>query len=236
MYEQFALQYHEKRSCEHTSLWNLYLDRPTIQALIASVPEGLKTLDLGCGSGLLTGWLKNKGYEVCGVDFSYKLLSIAREENPDISFATADIKLTPYKDAAFDLVVSGLVMHYEQDLAPAFAEVSRILNMGGLFVFTMHHPIDEVTNVKWNGSEYQAVMSPYFHNRQYKWTMLKGRMELISYHHTFDNISETLNRHGFVIERIRESQASDDLRERYPHFHARTNAYPSFCGFRARKV
>ncbi|WP_051305760.1 class I SAM-dependent DNA methyltransferase [Desulfogranum mediterraneum] len=234
-YEAFALQYHQKRSHEESNLWNLYLDRPMMEKLIGSTTSGTRVLDLGCGSGLLSRWLKDRGLEPRGVDFSQGMISIAAEENPDIEFTVADIGATSYADASFELVVSGLVMHYVQDLGPVFAEVSRLLSTDGIFVFTIHHPVDEVTEVRWNGSGYQAEMKPYFHNRQYQWTMLKG-MELLSYHHTFEEIAESLYRQGFVIERIMESRADDALRERYERFHARMNSYPSFCGFRARKV
>jgi ubiquinone/menaquinone biosynthesis C-methylase UbiE len=206
-----------------------------IQELLGDAPAGAKVLDLGCGGGLLTRWLRDRGLEPCGVDFSKGLISIAENENPDVNFTVSDISATPYVDNAFDVVVSGLVMHHVQNLDSVFAEVSRILNATGIFVFTMHHPVDEVTEVQWNGNEYQAAMNPYFHNNGYKWTMLEG-MELFSYHHTFEDISENLGRNDFAIERISESRAADELRERYPRFHERTNTYPSFCGFRARKV
>jgi len=235
MYDRFATHYHEKRSSEEDSTWNRYLDQPMIRDLVHDQPAGLKVLDLGCGSGMLAPWLTSRGYDVCGVDFSENLIAIARTTNPSAHFAVADIKHAPFADGTFDLVVSGLVMHYEQDLGPPFAEVSRLLKAGGRFVFTMHHPMDEVTDVEWNGSDYVATMNPYFHNKEYRWTMLEG-MELVSYHHTFECISEHLSEHGFVIERIKESRASEELKQRFPDFYRRTSNYPSFCGFRARKT
>ena len=78
-------------------------------------------------------------------------------------------------------------------------------------------------------------MNDQQHNQQYQWTMLEG-MDLHSYHHTFENISDGLCRHGFVIERILEARADDGLKKEYAQFYARTNMFPSFCGFRTRKV
>ena len=232
-YDAYALQYHKKRTCEEDNLWNLYLDRPMIQNLMGGPATGTKVLDLGCGSGLLTRWLKNQGLDACGVDFSSGLIDIARGESPDIDFTISDINSTPYANGSFDIVVSGLVMHYMQDLGPVFAEVARILGANGVFVFTMHHPFDEVMKVAWKGKAHAATLRPYFHNDRYTWTMLEG-MRLVSYHHTFEAIVESLFRNGFTVERMAESRAADGLRKRYPRFHARTNQYPSFCGFRAR--
>lgn len=217
------------------NLWNLHLDRPMIERFIAEIGPDTKVLDLGCGSGLLSRWLKKKGFDVQGIDFSHNLIKIAQRENPDIDFALADIASSPYETNAFDVIVSGLVLHHVQDLSPVFREVARILRPAGIFIFTMHHPFDEVLKVKRTGKSYDATAKPYFHNGQYTWKMLDG-MQLVSYHHTLENISENLFKNGFIIEQIAESRAKKELRKLYPDFYERTNTYPSFCGFRTRKI
>lgn len=234
-YDRYALKYHEKRKSEEDNLWNLYLDRPMIERFLGEPSPGMTVLDLGCGSGLLTRWLKAKGLNVQGLDFSHGLIDIAKKENPDITFTTSNIISTPYPVESFDIIVSGLVLHYVQDLCTVFSEVARILNTNGVFIFTMHHPFDEVLEVSRSDKTYQATAQPYFHNDQYTWKMLDG-MQLVSYHHTFETIAEGLFKNGFIIERIAESRAKEELRELYPDFYARTSTYPSFCGFRAMKV
>jgi SAM-dependent methyltransferase len=231
-YDHFGEQYHKKRRSEKDSLWNTFLDAPTLRCLLGTLSESERVLDLGCGSGIFTAGLKAAGINVSGVDYSEALISIAKKENPEIDFSVSNIKATPFENEAFTTVVSGLVLHYEKLLGPVFTEVARILKPNGVFVFTMHHPIDEVKHFNEKG---QFVLGQYFHNDQYTWSMLEG-MELTSYHHTFEDISESLYGNGFVIERIKESRAPEDTRLKHPKFYERTNAYPSFCGFRARKV
>ncbi len=148
MYDTFAEQYHGKRSCEQENLWNLYLDRPMIEQLTGEPSAGSRVLDLGCGSGLLSREFKNKGLDVCGIDYLKHLIRIAQKENSDIEFVVGDVGSTGFPDESFDAVVSGLVMHYIKDLEPVFSEVSRILKSDGIFVFTMHHPFDEVMKIK----------------------------------------------------------------------------------------
>lgn len=231
-YDQFAQDYHEKRNCDRDSLWNQHLDRPMLQELLRVGPSGGRTLDLGCGSGLFTRWLKDNGFDTYGLDFSKELIAIAEKENPDIPFSIADIAQTDFADSTFETVVSGLVMHYIQDLDPVFAEVHRILQKDAVFIFSLHHPFDEVIEI---GDDGRAYAHSYFHNNRYTWSMLEG-MELVSYHHTFEAISESLRSNGFVIECIREARAADDLKSAYPEFYDRTHRYPTFCGFRARKA
>lgn len=230
-YDRYGAAYHAKRQREEDSTWNRYLDLPAIEKLLAPLPAPRHVLDLGCGSGVLAAWLKERGGQIAGIDFSETLIEIARRETPDVEFTVGDIRQTPFADASFDLVVSALVMHYLRDLEPAFAEVARVLKPGGSFIFTMHHPVMEVLQV--NDSDLShATMRPYFHNEEYRWRML-GDMELVSYHHTFEDISNALFAHGFVIEQIREARFVEEAKDRYPQYYTRTNTYPSFVGFRA---
>lgn len=102
-YNAFASAYHHKRNHEEDSLWNLHLDRPMIMELLGEKRVAAKVLDLGCGSGLLSRWLVNRGWDVAGVDFSEELIAIAKQENPAIEFSVADVRSTPYSDGAFDV-------------------------------------------------------------------------------------------------------------------------------------
>ena len=43
-------------------------------------------LDLACGTGTLTGLLKEKGYDMIGADVSAEMLFVAKEKHPDILF------------------------------------------------------------------------------------------------------------------------------------------------------
>ncbi len=43
-------------------------------------------LDLACGTGTLTGLLKEKGYDVIGADLSPEMLQVAKEKLPDVLF------------------------------------------------------------------------------------------------------------------------------------------------------
>ncbi|MEO0794832.1 MAG: methyltransferase domain-containing protein [Verrucomicrobiota bacterium] len=233
MYDRFGVHYHQKRLALAGGAWNRWVDKPMIESMLSGLESPSRTLDLGCGSGLLTRWLKEQGFDVRGLDFSETLIEIARKELPDIEFHLGDAKRTSLDAQSLDLVVSGLVMHYEPDLNPLFREVARILEAGGRFVFTMHHPVMEVLNVN-SDDLAAATMRPYFHSEPYRWMMLDDEMELVSYHHTFESISAALESNGFVIEQIKEGRMPPEVAVEFPKDFARTNAFPSFVGFRTR--
>ena len=171
---------------------------------------------------------------VTGLDISGNLIEIAKKENPKIKFYVGNAAKSPFKNSQFNLVSSSLMVHYFKNLKPLFKEVSRILKKKGFFVFSMHHPIMEISgklNVKGiKGS----LLKPYFHNNKYLWTLHK-KINLVSYHHTLENIINSLNDSGFVIERILEPKASEKTKKINKKMYYRTNLRPSFLIIKARK-
>jgi len=43
----------------------------------------------------------------------------------------------PYPDAQFDLIISGGVFHFFEDLQPIFKEIARLIKPNGIFAFTI---------------------------------------------------------------------------------------------------
>ena len=232
VYDKFASAYHFKRNAESESLWNEYLDRPMILDLLSSIPVGSSILDFGCGSGVQSSFIQNLGYNVTGVDFSEGLIQIAREELPDIPFHISDIRNTPFKDQSFDVLVSALVLHYIEDLSEVFEEVARLLIDQGSFIFSIHHPFNEILG---RDEDKNIKLEPYFKGFSYKWTML-DQMELVSYHHTFEDIVTSANDAGIVVERIVEAKPEKSLADKFPDFYKLTSQIPTFCGFRIKKI
>src|SRR5437660_686896 len=51
-------------------------------------------------------------------------------------------------DAALDLIVSSLALHYVADLPPLFAEWARVLKRGGILVLSTHHPLYDLERLR----------------------------------------------------------------------------------------
>ena len=93
------------------------------------------TLDLGCGSGRSTRFLKDLGLEVVGVDVSEAMVAEARERDPGGRYELypAGGRL-PFEDGAFALVLSTWVvleLGSQQALTGFLAEAARVLRPGG---------------------------------------------------------------------------------------------------------
>lgn len=93
-------------------------------------------LDLGCGNGVLSKVLYDKGYSVRGIDASKELLDIAKKNYPDIEFIEADATDFSLQEPV-DIVFSNAVFHWinrerQQDMLKC---VYDALKENGQFVF-----------------------------------------------------------------------------------------------------
>ncbi|MCA9407608.1 MAG: methyltransferase domain-containing protein [Candidatus Omnitrophica bacterium] len=98
-----------------------------------------KILDIGMGTGWLTGKLKFYFPEskVVGIDFSPGMIAQAKKNNEGYVIIQADANTLPFKNQQFDIVISNLALQWIKDLKKVFAEVHAKLNDDGLFHFTM---------------------------------------------------------------------------------------------------
>ena len=119
-------------------------------------------LDAGCGTGEAVGELSARyaGARVVALDAALPMVGVARERArgarslfrrllPEALggagpaaplFVCGDFVCLPLSGVAFDLVWSNLTLQWVNDLPRAFAEVRRVLKVGGLFTFTTFGP------------------------------------------------------------------------------------------------
>lgn len=95
-------------------------------------------LDVGCGSGLVFGVVRDWGWGVVGVDLSADQLRIARQRCSSV--ARADGCLLPFADTSFETVVATFIHTDVDDFAGVLSEVARVLAPGGRLVYVGLHP------------------------------------------------------------------------------------------------
>jgi len=110
------------------------------------VRPGERLLDLGIGTGLASLPFANAGLEVFGVDGSTKMLEVCEskgfaKELKCLNLLEAPL---PHADGFFSHVVSCGVFHFFSDLGPIVREVSRTMDLEGIFAFTVATPPVEV--------------------------------------------------------------------------------------------
>ncbi|MFZ5562459.1 MAG: class I SAM-dependent methyltransferase [Thermodesulfobacteriota bacterium] len=99
------------------------------------IQPGDRVLDLGCGTGRLTGWIADrvgpKG-AVTGVDPLPERVAMARNNNGGVCFEVGSAEsLDGFADKSFDAVCLNEVFHWISDKPRALEEIYRVLRPGG---------------------------------------------------------------------------------------------------------
>jgi ubiquinone/menaquinone biosynthesis C-methylase UbiE len=113
-----------------------------IQKLVrfGNLNDGMKILDIGCGTGNLSVQLKEYiKVESIGIDKSFQMLQKARAKALDVLCVDVDYKL-PFNDHSFDFIIGAYFLHYIKNRLRLVAECFRILrNPGSLIFLTSSH-------------------------------------------------------------------------------------------------
>jgi SAM-dependent methyltransferase len=98
------------------------------------------------GSDAFLDALATRARFAAGMDISAEIASRAKRRFPGLAFAAADIVSLPFKNAAFDLVVSNSTLDHlvSQDVLRGLKELARVLRPGGGLILTLdnkHNPL-----------------------------------------------------------------------------------------------
>jgi SAM-dependent methyltransferase len=92
----------------------------------AGVHSGLRALDVGAGTGALTGELVSRGASVAAADPSPEFVAVLRERFPDIEVHEATAEELPFDTGSFDVALAQLVVAFVSDAPAAVAEMARV--------------------------------------------------------------------------------------------------------------
>jgi ubiquinone/menaquinone biosynthesis C-methylase UbiE len=102
----------------------------------ADVSGKMAILDVGCGPGYVSAAASERGAVPIGLDFSAKMIAIAKKMFPRIEFRQGDAQDLPFADSNFDRVVANFALLHLAKPERAMAEAARVLKTGGRFAFT----------------------------------------------------------------------------------------------------
>lgn len=123
---------HDKYSTNKMGLANWYFT-------IYKVENGMRILELGCGTG--TMWTEHKDVvKMCShivlSDLSEGMLAEAKNKIgafQNVEYKIIDIQEIPFDDDYFDIVIANYMLYHVPDIDKAVSEVSRVLKKGGYF-------------------------------------------------------------------------------------------------------
>ena len=112
-------------------------------AKVAGPKEGMRILEIGCGTGTNLELFAEAGCVVSGLDLSPSMVDLARRKLGD----RADLRLgdaadMPFPDNSFDLVLSFLTLHEMPPAVrdPVMKEITRVACADGRALFIDYYP------------------------------------------------------------------------------------------------
>jgi SAM-dependent methyltransferase len=95
-------------------------------AEFAGVEAGQRVLDVGAGTGALTGELLARGAAVVAAEPSPEFTQALRSRFPEVEIHEAPAEELPFSDGSFDLALAQLVVAFVQDAPAAMRELVRV--------------------------------------------------------------------------------------------------------------
>jgi ubiquinone/menaquinone biosynthesis C-methylase UbiE len=187
---------------------------PVLWAFAGDV-SGRTVLDAGCGTGYLSKKLCGQGAHVTGIDFSERMIEIARAHHPALDFRVDSCAaLRTVNDEHFDLVIANYVLMDTPDLQGTLHAFHRVLKPDGVAVLVFSHPCfpQERATVAQNGDKitYRWDFS-YFEPRKCvdpPWAHFTS--EFIWFHRPLSDYWKAFLAAGFVVVDFEEPRITAD--------------------------
>lgn len=129
VYNEFGWNYYPEAFGEQLLLWLRQHD-----------VHPKNSMDLACGTGILCQVLKANGIHAAGMDYSQGMIDIAKSNDPEIPYQTADM-ITFRPEARYDLVTcTGDAINHIQELSNVrkiFENVYAYTADDGYFIFDL---------------------------------------------------------------------------------------------------
>lgn len=175
------------------------------------IPEDLTNQDaieLGCGTGYVSGWMVRRGARVTAIDVSSLQLATARElaekHGADITFIEGNAEATGLEDSCFDFAISEYGAAIWCQPEKWLREAWRLLRPGGKLVFLGNHPMVLLCSPT-NGAPCEKTLHrPYLGMWGADWTKVEFDPSGVCFNLTISAWMSLFSEIGFKVENYQE--------------------------------
>jgi ubiquinone/menaquinone biosynthesis C-methylase UbiE len=126
-------------------------DEQILPLAVDAVGKASRILEVGTGEGQVARALAAAVPRdvTVGIDPTVAQIAEAHRRGGDVAYSRAGADALPFPDDSFDAVVACLVFEHIDAIDDAIAEVARVLQPGGRFVFFLNHPLLQTPGSGW---------------------------------------------------------------------------------------
>lgn len=138
--------------------YDLWLDK---YEQILDSTKNQTIIDLGCGAGADTLYLKERGYSVLSVDNSDEALAIVKNKIPNSKIKNLNIaEILPFKDESIHLIIADLSLHYFNDetTKKIIKELKRVLKSKALLIFR----VNSINDINYGAGEGEEIEKHFY--------------------------------------------------------------------------
>ena len=174
---------------------------------------GERVLDIACGQGFFARELAKVGAKVEGADISPELIAEAKSFGNDIAYHVAPAHELKFAESgAYDVATIILATQNIEDMKATFAEVSRVLRVGGRLILVLMHPAFRIPKfASWGWDEVARVqyrrVDRYLSEDRSELLVHPGQKEspvTISFHRPVRGFAQALFANHFAVTGLDE--------------------------------
>ncbi|MBO9397163.1 methyltransferase domain-containing protein [Shimia sp. R9_2] len=175
--------------------------------------RGMAAIELGCGTGYVSGWMVRRGAEVTAVDVSPQQLATARRlaqiHGAAIHFLEGNAEATGLPDASFDFAISeyGAAIWCPPEVW--LREAWRLLKPDGTLVFLGNHPLSLICSPLNGAPCDRQLHRPYKDMWGADWTEVAFEPSGVCFNLTMADWMALFAEIGFAVVRYQEVYAPE---------------------------
>lgn len=208
-WENIVEQYHDETiiSCNDFHYGPLIPGDSTLN-LLPDV-DGMNCLEIACGGAQNSIYLAKNGAKCTAFDASAGHISyaakLAEKHSADIDLRLMTMEEIFLEPGYFDLVHSAYGFNFTADFGKLIADVFKLLNTGGILLFSVPHPFFSGEFLELEGED-GLFIRDYFEMKPEGRYDDDGNRTACSYFYSMDHISRVLAENNFLIERVCEPE------------------------------
>ncbi|MGX9357465.1 class I SAM-dependent methyltransferase [Roseobacteraceae bacterium S113] len=196
-----------------TPVWGNWNNPEAELGLLDRPLAGRDAIELGCGTGYVSGWMAKRGARVTAIDVSPEQLVTARglaeEHGAAITFIEGNAEATGLADGSFDFAISeyGAAIWCRPEIW--LREAWRLLRPGGALVFLGNHPLSLICSPHDGAPADRALHRPYRGMWGADWTNVPIEPSGVCFNLTHGDWMALFAEIGFAVQGYKEIYAPE---------------------------